>query len=79
MLLLRRRRRQTSIPLVPADHPVQQDQIRRILGSEKQGLVAIVGGAHVVSLATKPVFDQFGKRGIVFNQKQFRGRHGEPP
>ena len=66
---------QAAAHLDPAgalDHPVEDDEIGRVLGRQHQRLVAVGRGADVVTLVTKTVIEQFQQRRIVLDEKQFR-------
>ncbi len=66
---------QPAADLDPAgafDHPVENDEIGGVLGGQHQRLVAVGGGADMVTLVAEPIFEQLQQRRIVFHQKQFR-------
>ena len=63
---------QAATDLDPAgaiDHPVEHDEIGGLLGGEQQRLVAIAGGADVITLGAKAKLQQLGERRIVFHQQ----------
>ena len=76
--LSRRRRRQTSIPLVPSIIQSRMTRSGGLLGGEQQRLVAVGGDANVVAFALKRIFEQFGERGIVLDEQRARRLPASP-
>ena len=74
---VRRSRRQTSIPEIAFDHPVEQDDVgRRFLG-QHQRLLAVGRVLDVELLPLEMPFQQLDQAGIVLDQQQ-AGLHAVP-
>ena len=67
-----RQRRQSSMPLRPGQHPVEQDQVGDAVADALDGLVAAFGGDDAEALGLEVVAHQLAEVGFVLDDQDGR-------